>query len=54
MAFTEVILNVKNNEQNNIRMFLYMIQIKAVCVTVISAASYHRSLSSTHFESHMA
>ena len=47
-AFADIILNTKN-EHNNIRMFLYLIQVKAVLFVVISATSYYRFLGYAHF-----
>ena len=41
--------SMKNNQQNHIGMFLYLIQVKAVLV-IISATSYHRFLGSTLFK----
>ena len=33
---------MKNNQQNHIGTFLYLIQVQAVLFTIISAASYYR------------
>jgi len=40
---------MKNNQQNHIRMFLYLIQVQAVLYTIISATYNYRFRSSTPF-----
>ena len=51
-AFTDVIVN-ENNQHNQIRTFLYLIQVQTVLYAVISATSYYRFCGSTPFESHV-
>jgi len=41
---------MKNNQHNQIRMFLYLIQVQAVLYAIISATSYYRCSGSTPFE----
>jgi len=40
---------MKNNQQNHIRIFLYLTQVKAVLFAVISATPYYRFLGSIPF-----
>jgi len=44
---------VKNNQHNQIRRFLSLIQVQAVLYAVISATSYYWFHGSTPFESHV-
>ena len=46
----KAIYATKNNQQNHIGTFLYLIQVKAILFVVISATSYYRFLGSTPFE----
>ena len=48
-ALTDVVVN-ENNQHNQIRMFVYLIQVQAVLYTVISATSYCQCSGSTPFE----
>ena len=41
---------MRNNQQNHIRTFLYLIQVKVVPFVIISATSYYQFLGSTPFE----
>jgi len=45
-----MLYSTKNNQQDHSGAFLYLIQVKVVLFTIISAASYYWVLSSTPFE----
>jgi len=45
-VFTDIIVS---NQHNQIRTFLYLIQVQAVLYAIISATSYYRFRSSTPF-----
>ena len=40
----------QNNQHNQIRMFLYLIQVQVILYAVISATSYYRFCASIPFE----
>jgi len=46
-VFTDIIVS---NQHNQIRTFLYLIQVQAVLYAIISATSYYQFLGSTPFK----